>query len=738
MFTEQTFRFFSDFFLDREYGGVISAVDAQGTPVHCDDKQLLDQALALLALTRQTETPAERETYLIAFEKLKDKNAPGYIQLTDRYWYPHPAGHVRTISTQLVTSLALIEAGYQFQDQAVFDAGLELFQICFQTGLANHFPSVVSSDWSQIFDARPCLTSSALLVLTASRLAVLRPTPDSLEHLQVALEHLYRFVDAEHGGLYERLAPDFQPLLRESKYLSSLSLALIALVSAFQIHAEPDLLRLALSLADFAQDHFSDTAFHGYWHRCSPTGKVQVENIAATLDHTSPFPVKLASDQALLFLAAALLARVTDAPRIRSLARTAFHELIEMRDRRLGGVFQGQGYWWSSPVDPTVPLTRHFAVPPHTPGAFQSGNLAYVPFQVKQAATQSLTLLALTMPALPGLHLETPLQTITVSSPVVIGHPSQLLPESQESAYNFSINTEKYTTWLYNTKVPGGAFGLTPYRSPLGLRPDRSWQVFATVHVLADLKLLGQVIPEEDAVIQSLQSCQNVDGGFGEQPGHPSDVFTTYCGVLALHLFGLTPRYFEQCIAYLQSCQNADGGLGNFPGYRSDLWHTNLAVAALRALGAALWDIDSCAAFVTRCIDNGAYSTRPGTLPETFSAYRGIGTLYLLEKEIPFREETINWLQACQTSEGGFVYRPGRVTSFVGTYHALAALYLLGELPLRAEACKQWLAKHQNPDGGFSRPLGTPSATTDEGFISLHSAFMLDKNISRYWIAMIS
>jgi hypothetical protein len=47
VFIAQTFRFFTDFFLDREYGGVISAVDAQGRPFHCDDKWLLDQGLAL-------------------------------------------------------------------------------------------------------------------------------------------------------------------------------------------------------------------------------------------------------------------------------------------------------------------------------------------------------------------------------------------------------------------------------------------------------------------------------------------------------------------------------------------------------------------------------------------------------------------------------------------------------------------------------------------------------------------
>jgi prenyltransferase beta subunit len=741
MLVKHTLHFLSDFFLDREYGGVFSAVDTLGQPIHCDDKQLIDQALAVLALTHQAngEIHTDSAKYLVAFEKLKDKTSPGYTELADRYWYPHPASQIRTMHIQLVTSLALIEAGHVLLDQTLFDAGLELFQICFQAGHANHFAEVLAPDWSQIFDDRPTLKSASLFAVIAARIAELRPEPASLEQLQLSLEHLYRFIDSEHGGLYERLAPNFQPLQREDKYLSSLSLAIIALVQAFQIYPTPELKSLALSLADFIQDHYYDPAFQGYWDRCSRTGKVHVDPVTSSLHGISPFPVKLAADHALLFLAAASLARVTEAPSVQKLAETAFYELTEFRDRRLGGVFQGQGNWWSSPIDPTVPLTRHFAVPPHTPAAFQSGNIAYVPFQVKQAGTQCLALLALNVPPIARLHLTTPQQDTPTSLSSLIRRPSYLLAESCEEACNFKIDIKKYTTWLYNTKVPGGAFGLTPYRSPLGLRADRSWQVFATVHVIADLKLLNLVIPEEEAVIQALQSCQNDDGGFGEQPGHPSDVFTTYCGVLALHLLNQTPRLLEQCIVYLQSCQNTDGGLGNFPGYRSDLWHTNLAVAALRALGTSPLDVDNCAAFVAECTNHdGAYSTRKGALPETFSAYRGIGTLYLLEKEIPLREKTIHWLQACQTKEGGFVYRPERVTSFVGTYHALAALFLLNELPLRTEACKQWLATHQNPDGGFSRPLGTPSATTDEGFISLHSAYMLDTNISLYWIAMIS
>ncbi|MNM04192.1 Cellobiose 2-epimerase [compost metagenome] len=735
--------FLWDSLVDREYGGVLTSVDANGADFICDDKRLEDQALALLAFAGTSRYPERAHSIAQSLLNLRDPQYPGYLELTDRYWRPHAAGFVKTLSHQLFTTLALLEYGIRFnREQEVQEAYLLLDDIL-QAARTHKFARLIDRDWGTVLDDHRDLKTVAAASLVLERAGRFNKSRNYSEDWDFVTEHLTRFVDEEHGGVHDLLTSEGRPNLIAGKRLDSMALAAYALARLGKSLNSSAFLDKAEQILEFIHAHMLHPMFGGYWDRSATDGKVQVDGIQGYYGNVSPFPVLKVSDHAILLLAAHEIGVQAKKDTVLEVARVATAVIRNYTDQRLGGTFLGQGNWFSTPVDPTVPLGRHFWVPPFTPGSFHAGNFAYLPLQQKQALTQAWT----------GFALEASTDTVLkvgsngdVSGPVSASEALRIEEEYLEDKLTSSIKSLEdplidiphYIQWLEQTKS-GGGYGLTPYRSPLGYRSDRSSQVFSTLHVLADFHVLKKEVEDKSILVDTIRLCQNPDGGFGEQPGHPSEAFTTYCGVLSLHILGEAPTNPDACINYLRSCQNQDGGFGNAPGYRSDVWHTNLSVAALQALGSSPADPAACVGFIVSCSDDqGAYSIHPGAPVDTFSAYRAISSLYLLGYHPPQQEKTANWLKAQQTTEGGFVYSTGRSLSFVGSYHAIAALYLLGELPANVTACKKWMADHQNPDGGFGRQLGGISDTTDEGFICLHSTYMLDNALSRYWVAIVS
>ncbi|RUT29632.1 hypothetical protein EJP77_14765 [Paenibacillus zeisoli] len=724
--------------VDQAHGGVVTSLDANGIDIICDDKQLEDQALSVWALSRSADHADKAAVLAQSLLQLKDPENAGYIELTDRYWRPHAPGYVKTASRQVLAALALLEAGSVAKDSSLVQEGLLLVDHISAALHTHNFASILNRDWSSQLDDRRDLKTAALSVLALDLAEQLQPHADFRAKRDSALDHLVLFIDKKEGGAHDKLSAEGTPILLGGKRLESQALAALSLARLSRTLNRSDLLAEAEQLIAFIARHLVHPMYGGYWDRSRTDGTVEVDGIQGYFGSASPFPVLKVSDHAILLLALHEIGW-QQKPELQEVARTAFNVIHNYTDHRAGGVFHGQGNWFSTPVDPTVPLGRHFWVPPHTPGSFHAGNFAYVPLQQKQAYTQAWAGLALTAARVSEFREAAAYnEPVSVKVDLLEHKLDEELTSSLHALSAPYIDIPQYVKWLKLTRS-GGGYGLTPYRSPLGFRSDRSSQVFSTLHVLADFHVLKEEVPEPALLAANIRVCQNPDGGFGEQPGHPSEAFTTYCGVLSLHILGEAPSHPAACITYLQSCQNPDGGFGNAPGYRSDIWHTNLSVAALKALDAEPHDKEACARFIVSCADEqGAYGIHPGAPSETFSAYRAISSLYILGYEPPHVELTVNWLQSCQMPDGGFVYRPGRARSFVGSYHAIAALYLLGEHPANIEACKKWMSAHQNPDGGFGRQLGGVSDTTDEGFICLHTAYMLENLLSRTWVAMVS
>ncbi|WP_159403664.1 prenyltransferase/squalene oxidase repeat-containing protein [Streptomyces sp. NRRL S-646] len=707
------------------------------------DRTLRDASLALLVLPGPDDLDLTARL-LAALREFTDPEQPGFRELLDVTGAAHPVGDIRTPATQALAAWALHRAGVLLYDAALTAEARERLDRVTGAVLRHDWPARLDRSWSTVLDGASPLEDTALLVLAADAV-----TTSDAPFLDTAAHHLERYV---HGdGVWAALTPRGEPDTLHGHRARASALAALAWTALHRRghSAAADRARRALL---HIQAHHGHTGARGYWDRSGADSVVRVDPIAALHGRPdSPFPAKLVADHALLALAARRTAALMTgddsgvphdddtAVRLKALAEDAAAEVERYTDVRAGGVFQGQGSWFSTPVDPTVPLARHVLVPPRSTGSFAVGNTTYVPFHGKHAHTQLLALWALgdrvpTAPAAPALTeppepdpFDNDLGHVT-SAPVTDG----------------LVDFAAYLRWLRSTQS-GLGYGLTPYRAPLGLRSDRTAQTFSVLHVVSDLLALGEEVPDVPGVLRGVFATQNPDGGFGEQPSLPSETFTTYCAVLtAVVLGGGDHPDFDRdaCVRFLKDCQRPEGGFGNAPGFPADAWHSHLATLTLVALDARPERPDDLVAFLLACQNpDGGYGNLPGSPSDTFATFRVVGALIALGLRPPHAERTSAWLHGLQTEAGGFRYRDGSVESFVGSYHAIGALYMLGALhsgPADTDACVRWIAVRQSADGGFSRTPGGPSETTDEGFIAVQALHMLEGKLNRSWAVMMT
>ncbi|MGW3145194.1 prenyltransferase/squalene oxidase repeat-containing protein [Streptomyces sp. NPDC001177] len=716
-----------------DHARVPAVLGRDSTDVLTPDRTLRDAALALLVLPGPGDEVLVARL-LAALREFTDPEQPGFRELLDVTGAPHPVGDVRTPSAQALAAWALHRAGTLLNDAALTAEAREHLLRLTRAALAHRWPARLDRSWHTVLDGASPLEETAVLILAADAMA-----EDGSVFLDEAADHLEQYV---HGdAVWACLTPRGEPDILHGHRTRASALAALAWTALHKRgHAgAADRARRALL---HVHAHHGHTGARGYWDRSDARSVVRVDPIAALHGRPdSPFPSKLVADHALLALAArgaaALGTADTDTDvSLKALAEEATAELERYGDPFAGGVFHGQGSWFSTPVDPTVPLARHVMVPPRSTGSFAVGNTTYVPFHGKHAQTQLLALAAL------GDRVPT-----TRSAPALIERPE---PEPFDNDLGHvttaplsedRIDVAHYLRWLRST-ASGLGYGLTPYRSPLSLRSDRTAQTFSVLHVVSDLMALGEPVPNVPGVLTGVFATQNPDGGFGEQPSLPSETFTTYCAVLtAVVLGGGDHPAFDRegCVAFLRSCQRPEGGFGNAVGYPCDAWHSHLATLTLVALGARPEREDDLVAYLLDCQNpEGGYGNQPGSPSDTFATFRVVGALIALGLRPPHAEKTVSWLRGLQTEAGGFRYRESGAESFVGSYHAIAALYMLGSLPADTEACKQWIAIRQSADGGFSRVPGGPSETTDEGFIAIQALHMLEGKLNRSWAVMMT
>ncbi|BAJ27635.1 MULTISPECIES: prenyltransferase/squalene oxidase repeat-containing protein [Kitasatospora] len=717
-----------------EVARVPAVLGRDSADVITPDRTLRDAALALLTLPGPDDA-ALAGRLLDSLREFADPELPGFRELIDVTGAPHPIGDVRTPSAQALAAWALHRAGTLTGDDALrAEAGGHWERVA-EAVLRHDWPARLDRSADAVLDESGPLEETAVLVLAADALT---PATGSA-FLDAAADRLERYV---HGdAAWDRLTPRGAPDTLRGHRTGSSALAALAW-AALHRRGRAGAADLARRVLAHVHEHHRHVGTGGYWDRSSADSAVRVDAVAALHGHPdSPFPAKFVADHALLALAARAVAALDDPGEadgavLKALAQEAEAELERYSDPVAGGVFHGQGSWFSTPTDPTVPLARHVMVPARTAGSFAVGNTTYVPFHAKHARTQLLALAALgdrtvAFPAAPEL----------VERPEPDPFDNDLGHVTTGRLSEGLVDLDHYLRWLRST-ASGLGYGLTPYRSPLGLRSDRTAQTFSVLHVVSDLLALDEPVPNTPGVLTGVFATQNPDGGFGEQPGLPSETFTTYCAVLtAVVLGGADHPGFDRdaCVAFLRSCQRPEGGFGNAPGFPGDAWHSHLATLTLVALDARPEREDDLVAYLLSCRNqDGGYGNRPGSPSDTFATFRAIGALIALGLRPPHSERSVRWLRGLQTAAGGFRYRTDGAESFVGSYHAIGGLYMLGARPADTGACVRWITARQSADGGFSRAPGAPSETTDEGFIAVQALHMLEGKLNRSWAVMMT
>lgn len=133
-----------------------------------------------------------------------------------------------------------------------------------------------------------------------------------------------------------------------------------------------------------------------------------------------------------------------------------------------------------------------------------------------------------------------------------------------------------------------------------------------------------------------LVRCQNMDGGFGTQPGSESHAGQAYCVIGALALLGQLRRLnTDKAAWWLAERQLPSGGLNGRPGKQPDVCYSWWVLSSLTILGRLTWihDLD-VARFILAAQDDdtGGIGDRPGNYPDPFHTLFGLAGLSLLSK----------------------------------------------------------------------------------------------------------
>ncbi|MCJ1995239.1 geranylgeranyl transferase type II beta subunit [Lactococcus piscium] len=707
---------------DLKYGGFFTSINGSKKDIVTEDKTLVDMALGILAFSK-TNNKTMIYKLLSDLDNFVDIENTGYFEILDSTNIVQAIGQVKTICYQVLVEYSKYVASIVLNDEMMEKEAKKKIEFIIGVYLSNQNASIYTVDWKQIIDEKKKLRDAALLTYICYQVK-------SYQYMDLLIFQLKKFVDGNRGAFSE-LDVNNQPYYLSSKTLSDMSLLILA-IETVKLE-DKELECVAEQTIIFIDKFYRHPLTKGFWDKSDRYGVVSVNLLSAYYTKSeSPFPIKSMISHSLFLIALNSVRNSSIQDFIKKIKQETKKQIFHYYDEKNGGLNLGQGNWFSTPTTPTVPLARHVMVPSYTKGAFYVGNTAYLPLHEKMTSLQCLAILSLEMGD-EKEEIKIPTQKYKKSS--FVRKMDYIVSEPLTDNY---IDLEKYYNWSQKT-ISGYSYGLTAYRSPLGVKSDKTPQNFSALHVVADMTLLNKPIPNKDELEITMLSSQNCDGGFAEQPSILSELFTTYCVVATEFIIGKKKYDREKCIEFVQSCQNRDGGFGNAPGYPSDSWHTNFGAVTLHLLNAEPLDRETLIQYLLHCQnDDGGFGAIPDGISETFSTFRVIDSLTILGVEIPNKRKAIDWLKNLQSEDGGFLYQKDKVVSFVGSYHAIGALYLLGESPNNVDQAKKWLSKHQSKDGGFSRAENASSDTTDEGFISIHASYMLEKKVNPYWIAIIT
>ena len=152
-------------------------------------------------------------------------------------------------------------------------------------------------------------------------------------------------------------------------------------------------------------------------------------------------------------------------------------------------------------------------------------------------------------------------------------------------------NADELKTYIRNRQAPNGGF--VDVRTTDGKPTNREAHVAHTFHSLACLQLLQAPIPHAQDCTDFVRACQDVTGGYRWNPGsgrqdqargNYADIYYAWAAMQALRILKAKPLRPAMTTSWINSLQNADGGFGDQRGWRSRLYSTYYAVSSLALL----------------------------------------------------------------------------------------------------------------------------------------------------------
>ncbi|NVM28830.1 MAG: ATP-binding cassette domain-containing protein [Candidatus Helarchaeota archaeon] len=282
-----------------------------------------------------------------------------------------------------------------------------------------------------------------------------------------------------------------------------------------------------------------------------------------------------------------------------------------------------------------------------------------------------------------------------------------IAPPNSSETTNFINNSLPYVGCRRSYNLTSSGFAA----SKNILSPD----LHSTYHGVASLIKLSYSKNDIDKpasnVTLYIESCWNSDGGFALTPENVSDITSTYYGVAALTLLNYNVSTSSvindtKIIEFIANSQNADGGVGARPGLGSNFQNAHHAIATLKLLGVNIsagnltpfhnWFVDHLA-------QNGLFGEK---IVE--AQYWGIRSAHLGDKLSFLNESSLaNYLESCQSTDGGFGTVPNSSSTVIDTYAAVESLHLIDSLDqINQTAAILWLQSLQTIDGGFASRIG--------------------------------
>ncbi|PWY67756.1 beta subunit of rab geranylgeranyltransferase [Aspergillus eucalypticola CBS 122712] len=226
-----------------------------------------------------------------------------------------------------------------------------------------------------------------------------------------------------------------------------------------------------------------------------------------------------------------------------------------------------------------------------------------------------------------------------------------------------------------------GGFGAAPGHDAHMLYTVSAVQILVTLDAVDELEKRG--LGGKEKVGSFIAGLQDKDTGafMGDEWGERDTRFL-YGAFNALSLLGLLHTVdVPKAISYVQQCENLDGGYGIQPGAESHAGQIFTCVGALAIAGRLdLVNKDRLGGWLSeRQVENGGLNGRPEKLPDACYSWWVGASLAMIDK--------LHWIDGgklsafilrCQDSEaGGIGDRPGSMVDVFHTHFAIAGLSLL-------------------------------------------------------------